>query len=295
MDNDNLHMIEEMPINVLTQDWDVLIILDACRYDKFEQVYKEFFNNGTLYKAVSPATYTPEFLYKIFKDAYLKDTIYVSANAFVNSKNVPICDYDFVATPHFKKVIDVWYHGWNEKLGTVHPKDVNLNAIATMDLNRSNRFIIHYMQPHYPFLFYGGDITQQKLTDYNLEIKQSASRLTQNRSSLVEKFKKFMFKHISEESIWTFADFWGIRITNGMGLIWLEYDEVGFIKGYVENIKIVLRYVKKLVELYPKKKFLIISDHGEWLGEKGIYGHFKTHRREFPTLLVPWFEIGGDT
>ncbi|GAH33181.1 unnamed protein product, partial [marine sediment metagenome] len=38
-------------------DWDVMFIIDACRFDYFKKYYKEIFHNkGELKKAISPAT-----------------------------------------------------------------------------------------------------------------------------------------------------------------------------------------------------------------------------------------------
>ena len=50
----------------------------------------------------------------------------------------------------------------------------------------------------------------------------------------------------------------------------------------------MLKHVKKIIDLYPKKKIIITSDHGERLGEKGNYGH--GGKKEKVLLEVPWLE-----
>ena len=102
-----------------------LVILDACRYDYFKEVYREYFDNNNLKKAISPARSTPEWLDKTF-DTYYDDIIYISGNPWINSividKNLK-----FHAKKHFYKVVDVWNFGWDNNLGTIHPRKININ------------------------------------------------------------------------------------------------------------------------------------------------------------------------
>jgi len=37
-------------VKVMDEDWDYLLVLDACRFNVFKKIYKEFFNSGNLYK-----------------------------------------------------------------------------------------------------------------------------------------------------------------------------------------------------------------------------------------------------
>ena len=61
-------MIEKF---VMTENWDYLIILDACRYDYFKKYYNKYLTGGILEKAISPATWTLEWAEKNFK-SYLR-------------------------------------------------------------------------------------------------------------------------------------------------------------------------------------------------------------------------------
>jgi len=53
-------------LNVMEEEWDYLIILDACRYDYFESLYKEFFD-GELEKRVSLGSDTLKWCLESFK------------------------------------------------------------------------------------------------------------------------------------------------------------------------------------------------------------------------------------
>ena len=108
-------------IKIMNEEWDYLIILDACRYDYFEK-----YNNilkGDLKKKISAASCTYEWLEKNFVGKKFPDTVYVTANPRIH-------------TDWFKKWIlknknpfyhieDVWKYKWSEKSGTVRPNEMN--------------------------------------------------------------------------------------------------------------------------------------------------------------------------
>jgi len=52
----------------------------------------------------------------------------------------------------FLLVDEVWKDGWDEQLGTVPPRVVTDRAIATSREYEPKRIIVHYMQPHQPFI-----------------------------------------------------------------------------------------------------------------------------------------------
>jgi len=123
--------------------WDTLVILDACRFDIFEKRVPNYLE-GDLIKVKSEGSSTPEWLKKTWPCEYNID--YISANPGITSKGAikSWCDYD--ASKHFRNVIDVWDWGWCDKLGTVHPEEVTLGAMF------EGRKIVHYLQPHFPFI-----------------------------------------------------------------------------------------------------------------------------------------------
>ncbi|MGC9553757.1 MAG: hypothetical protein ACP5EK_00405 [Thermoplasmatota archaeon] len=276
-------------IDILKQDWDILVILDACRYDIFKEEYKEILG-GRLKKAITPATFTVEWLNKIFNGVYLDDTVYISGTVFNNSQGIcPIHKgYRFDGRKHFKKVIDVWDWGWDYELGTVHPKEMNKAALVANDLHRNKRLIIHYMQPHSPYLCYGG--SKRERGDKRMVIK------TDNplRYWLKEPWKSPLFTPIrkvlkTDKQRWTLGGLLGALPDGSTGDIFYRYGRIGLIRGYRENLKLVLEYLKKLIEISPNKNYLITADHGERLLEEGNFGHGGARDRE--VVEVPWLEL----
>ena len=135
-------------IRVMDQRWDNLVILDACRYDAFEFMLgrrgADFAGLEYDVKRVeSLGTYTPEFLSRNFTGESYRDTVYVSANPYVSS---------LLSRDMFKEVIDVWRQRWNQKFQTVLPQDVAKAALRARRSFPQGRMIIHFMQPHTPFV-----------------------------------------------------------------------------------------------------------------------------------------------
>ena len=162
-------------------DWDYAIVLDACRYDVFSSLYEEYLT-GTLEKRESPGSSTPEWAYRTFTGEH--DIAYFSGNPFINSLGIPLselkwgasCEYEWTATDHLGTVVDVWKNGWDESLGTVPPESLaasmraHQSAVADHD-----RTVLHYMQPHAPYLGRGDG---RKLTKIRDGIKRQGDQQT---------------------------------------------------------------------------------------------------------------------
>lgn len=262
-------------MDTMREDWDVLIILDACRYDYFEKVYRNYVT-GNLKKVISPGSHTIEWLKRVFKKQY-DDVVYVSANPYISSK-VEVSGFN--AKNHFYRVIDVWDWGWSEKLGTVHPKEVNRAAQKAKEDYPDKRFIIHYMQPHTPYLSLG--VLRTVKFDWLREfiskpIKGCVRILGRGRSILRHK------------RTWKFWQLLGRPPTFPMEAELQKVGENGLRQAYEENLRTVLKYVVMLLEELSGN-IIITADHGELLGERGIYEHYCGSR--MPALTeVPWLKV----
>lgn len=119
---------------------------------------------------------TGEWANKVFRE-YYDDVIYVSANPHINSK-METCDFD--ANKHFYKTIDVWSWGWNENVGTVHPKTVNEAVLKTKSKYPERKLIIHYEQPHSPYLKF----SKAEYSESNTSGKKSSRNKIRNALAL---------------------------------------------------------------------------------------------------------------
>lgn len=112
-------------INVLNEDWDILIILDACRYDYFK---KHNFIKGKLEKKCSLGSCTIEWVYKNFLKTY-PNIVYISSNPYISNymlKNI-------IGKNPFGFIDEVWNYGWNDRLGTVLPDTITKRIFRNLD------------------------------------------------------------------------------------------------------------------------------------------------------------------
>jgi hypothetical protein len=231
------------------QKWEVCIIFDACRFDLFK---KYNILNGVLEKAYSPGSSTSEWFLKSFKGRYFPNITYISANPMVSNVLVK----KRLGKLPFNKIIDLWKEGWSEEKGTVLPSIVN--EVAQNIINKSDdKVIIHYLQPHYPF------IGKYSLQDENM--KKFRERIWKNKD-----------KDDYQSSPWAEAKRGSL-------------DLMKLIKAYESNVEFILKETKEFISSLSKNVY-VTSDHGNAYGTFGAYGHPSNfHIPE--TIEVPLLKI----
>jgi hypothetical protein len=128
-------------VDVMDESWDVLIVLDACRVDLFEAV-ADIGAYDSYEVRESAGSATNEWTRMNFDGQALTDSIYVTGNPVVSR---------WVDTA-FARFIEVWRDGFDQELGTVPAEVVTEAAIAAYENDPDKRLIVHYLQPHYPFV-----------------------------------------------------------------------------------------------------------------------------------------------
>jgi hypothetical protein len=227
-------------------DWDNLLILDACRYDLFAD---SDYPDGQLRPVVSGGSSTSDFLQYNFDGRNATDTVYVSANPQIERHGVD---------EQVFRCVKLWTDRWDDDLRTVRPKDVTDAAIAVQEDYPNKRLIVHYIQPHYPFI---GETGRQ------------IEHGTVTGDGVIA----------TERSI---ASVWD-RLENG------SIDEETVRTAYRENLELVLPEIERLVEALVGKS-VVTSDHGNSFGEFGIYGHPGGIYLN-SLVTVPWLEIESST
>lgn len=241
-----LHEINEFTrpgVPIYDLEWDVLVVLDACRADLMQEVAGEydFLSAGGTIRSV--ASVTRRWMLLNFVDEYadeMRRTTYVCGNPYSDSILDP---------SSFAELREVWRDVWVEP-GTVPPEAMTNEAIK---LGRSgfDRMIVHYMQPHCPFI--------------------SAPDLSEGK-------QRAEFGHQSDD-VWT-------RLEKG------HLDRETVWNSYRENLRIGLEEVGVLLENIDAENVVITSDHGNALGEWGLYGH--PERMPFePLRKVPYYRTSA--
>jgi hypothetical protein len=160
--------------------------------------------------------------------------VYISGNPYISE----ILLEENIGRNPFHNIEEVWDWGWNTRLETVPPERVT-EAALDANIPSGKRMIIHYMQPHLPFLptNYGDYLSE---TDSN----QNAVQITQENYGLGT-VEDLIGSDMSKEEFW---------------------------EKYKFNLKAVLQEVDRLIgEL--DGKIVITADHGEAVGEYSIYTH----------------------
>jgi len=243
---------------ILDEDWDNLIILDDCRYDIFKIIYLERKMIRKLQKRISRGTYTVDFLVENFSrcDRY-NDIVYITANPYV----------DIYLNRKFYKIISVWKTGWNEKYKTVLPSTVMYAAINALKKYPRKRFIIHFLQPHHPYLSLDfEDLLMEKIRDAATGKIQNIKE--ERAKSLLAIYSSSLYASVPIDCI---------------------------VEAYINNLRIVMPYVELLLSELPGRT-IVTSDHGESFGDKinpllpiKFYGHGFTRLRSL--ISVPWLVV----
>lgn len=131
--------------DIFEEDWDNLIVLDACRYDEFAARSDL---PGRLEKRRSVASMTHEWVRANFANKQLYDTVYVSASGqFLHDKDTHCGEVH-----QFIGLIDETHrHGSGE--GKFCPPEIVTDAAIEAATDYPNkRLLVHYLQPHNPYL-----------------------------------------------------------------------------------------------------------------------------------------------
>ncbi|WP_049922703.1 hypothetical protein [Halopiger djelfimassiliensis] len=278
---------------LLESSWDYCVVLDACRYDAFADLHDAYLD-GTLERRWSPGSSTPEWAARTFTGSH--DIAYFSGNPFINDLGIPLadlawgasCDYRWTANEHISNVVDVWDYGWDDDIGTVPPEGLERAFCKHRDVaGRAERVILHYMQPHAPYLTRG---TGRKLRRIQKGIRNQDGAANAEAESRLQSIGNAVRPKVE-------AALEGSRLAQKAG-VWLELDPMTLVRNstretlrarYRENLHIVLESVAELTAELDGT-IVITADHGEAFGEHGVWEHHvETHIP--PLMEVPWFEL----
>ena len=246
--------------DIMKEDWDNLILLDACRYDVFKQVNDL---NGDLEHRISKASQSEEFCEEYFEGETFHDSVYVTANAY----GAQVSENTF----HDIKVTfgEDYHRGHSEGR---EPETVKEAAIEVIENYPNKRIIVHFMQPHGPYIGPKADEFRTQLRGEGIEFAAwDCPDETKNRDCTIGNLM-----HAAQRG-------------------YISQDE--FKEIYIENLKIVLDHVEELLTIL-KGKTIVSSDHGELLGEGKVlvprsYSHPKrTYINEL--RKVPWLIMNSE-
>ncbi|WP_132057802.1 hypothetical protein [Halorussus amylolyticus] len=248
----------ENGVDIVAEDWDNLLILDACRYDMFSRLNTL---PGDLERRRSRSSSTGTFLNRNFSNGPYHDIVYVTATPMLNI----MLDTENL----FHDVINVWESAWNEEFRTVMPETMAEATREAYEQYPNKRIIAHFVQPHYPFI---GETARENLPEQRGFERGRKEVLTGDG----EVQAKAIWKQLEEGAI----------------------DRESVQEMYDENLETVLEAIEPLVEHFDERTIVTSDHGnmlGEfaWPFPIRIYGHPEIRTDELVT--VPWLVIGGTT
>jgi len=229
---------------IYNHDWDLLVVLDACRADLMGEVVDEydFVTDGTAYSCGSSSG---EWTKKNFSDEYAQEkakTALVSANPYTDMH---------LNADDFLLLDEVYKDAFDREVRTTRAETVVDRTIEAYREHDPDRIIAHLMQPHPPFV---PDPLAEGLPMHDYDHTPWDTVWDQLRKG-----------DISKERAWT---------------------------GYTENLRYALDNVAVLLDNVDAERAIITADHGNLLGEFGLYAH--PQYVPIPSLKrVPWIETSA--
>lgn len=243
--------------NVFEKDWDVLIVLDACRVDALRAVQDEYDFIDDVSSMWSVGSTTVEWMALTFRNEYsdeVGDTAYVNGNVQLekvirdqrappHANAVPFGPnfdaYDVIDEHEFGFLDTVYEYGFDDEFGVVPPRAITDRAIDVWRDGKTERQILHYLQPHEPY------IGVENHPEHAL--------------------RQLGAGEISREEVW---------------------------QCYLDTLRLVLDDVALLLENLDADSVAITADHGEALGEWGFHSH--NIGCPHPVVRkVPWVTTSG--
>ena len=227
--------------------WSFLIVLDACRFDKFHKIVGKVGLKGTLEKVWSLADNTVDW-YRLNWSEKHPDICILTSHPWIHTRG-------------FNKNFGECHILWEDPL-LVDPSVSLKIASKYIDQSNLNRFLIHLIPPHLPYIGEEG---------YKLykELKIGIPNFT-HAGSCYSQITDYGRAHGWER----------------------------IVRCYEESLQIVLEALKRNKEIF-KGEIIITSDHGEVLGENNGFGHkfddavdsINFQCRDLPVVYeVPWFQ-----
>jgi len=242
------------PTSIWDREWDLLIVLDACRAGWLSAVSAEYQILSEVGSIYSVGSHSAEWINNTFSERYeeqIQNCTYVTANHHSKWMN----------PDRFARFEDVTNYEADGKPLPAPPAHVVSDQAIRVGRNMNwDKMIVHYMQPHIPFIRHTGDNYKKIFS----QVDGSRRNKHDDHSVDIYEFDLLRRGEIDFDTFW---------------------------KAYKETLITVLDDLKTLLTSIDAEKVVISADHGNAVGEFGIYGHKNV---ALPAIReVPWCETSA--
>lgn len=257
-------------------DWDICCVVDACRWDLWEDIADKRWPAAE--SAWSVGSASPEWYGNTFDPENIPDCErigVITANPFASKDSGRMPHLLGDATPLHKQydlehVEYVHEAAWGCEvesgyLDVVHPAEVTNRAWEVWQEEDLDRLVLHYMQPHIPFRsrpeWFG---ERENLANF-AEADRDGETPYQQEST--EVWKRLAAGDLEPDAVWA---------------------------GYRDNLRWVREDIDRLrTAVGEETELLLTSDHGNAMGEWGLSSH-PPRIHVSPLRRVPWVTVSGD-
>lgn len=149
------------PVSIWDRDWDLLIVLDACRADMMRECISKYQFLNSMETIWSVGGHSKEWLENTFKSVpsdLIRETAYVTGNHYADTvKDLPFAIFEDLRTT-----------GLQDELPCPPAHVVTDSAISIARESEFDRLIVHYMQPHKPFISRGEERTDIQMKKWSI-------------------------------------------------------------------------------------------------------------------------------
>lgn len=236
---------------LVQEPWNVLLVLDACRADYFARLRPDAARVRSLARFTHAWVW--HFAHTVHPALGRPKVLWITANVVVDSE---LADYGGVEGIH---TVPLWETDWEflgkQRIASVHPGRVTQAVRRHVESQgQPERMIVHFLQPHTPYI----------------GRKPLALAVAWAHPDGMGKYQHEMPRPDQ-------------AVSSG-DVTWQEVRQ-----AYMANLELVLPHALELASTL-KGKVAITADHGEMLGERGLFGH---ENGCYSRLLgtVPWLEF----
>ncbi|WP_200530637.1 hypothetical protein [Halorubrum sp. LN27] len=269
---------------LIEQEEFVLVILDACRFDYFQETYKDYLD-GELKKVWSEGSRTPEWIPKTWTEDY--NITYVSGAPYMSDFRKDSLSGNYTPSEHFERIKHVWATDWDGKRYTTNPSAITNTALSQISSDKKTRLVIHYLQPHQPYIGNASDEFREKPEIPIWDASQTSYSLEE-----IYKLNDPQTRHTEQPDLPRYLVGEQIRDGNLTVEEWRAAYKRNLRAIFNEEIKTLVKYIN------PECTTVISSDHGELLGERSEIFNRRLNMhpsRVDPRLKeVPWFTVNKE-
>lgn len=183
-------------------DWDVLLILDACRYDMFSELVP-----APVEPLHSHASATPQWIRKMSDTGEFDGVTVVTGNPQYKKVDREIPD-----------IIEVFDTDWNNELGTVLPEPIFENIESQLE-EGGGPVLGHFVQPHWPYVMKVGETWTPAMDSDGIGVVGRSAQVEMSHGKFDPEFAKRAYR-ASLRSVWSEIEPWiGELVDNGYRVV----------------------------------------------------------------------------